>query len=571
MDLLNGYGGSDSSDEDGAPPGAAPAAVTRRVVANPAVDTTAYALKAHARAQAEAAARAGGAGVALQQRTSNATGSVIESAGVEVFDFEEQMNSFSAKGYAIDAVGNVQGDAARAHEDAVKPAKRRREGRAAAAEPRRRARRKAGPGGGRLPPRAVMELVSSEDASGGPLLLSGPWAETGAGAAEGEAEAAAAGAGGAAAEGEGEGEGEGATAGEAEGAAESGGSDAFEARSIFHGASLVDGVGRAWCAAPKGLRAGGGDHDCFVPKRCVHTWDAHAKGVNRIRWMPRFGHLLLSASNDGSVKVWDAARGRRLLRSYLGHGLGVKDIDVAPGGAAFLSSGFDRRVRLWDVESGANAFTLDDRKMAFCVRFHPEDPSAFLAACADSRVRQYDLRSGACVQEYAYHLSAVNSVCFVDGGRSFVSTSDDKKVLVWEYGVPVPIKYIAEPHMQSMPSTCLHPSGKYWVGQSMDNAILVYEATGKFRQAGRKAFRRLSNTGYALGMSFSPDGRYLASGDGEGRLLFYDFRSTKQLKRFGAHDRARAADAVTMDAQWHPLEPSWCASAGWDGKVRLWE
>ena len=45
------------------------------------------------------------------------------------------------------------------------------------------------------------------------------------------------------------------------------------------------------------------------------------------------------------------------------------------------------------------------------------------------------------------------------------------QVLIWDYNIPVPIKYISEPSMHSIPSTTLHPSGKCWVGQSLDNQV----------------------------------------------------------------------------------------------------
>ena len=54
-----------------------------------------------------------------------------------------------------------------------------------------------------------------------------------------------------------------------------------------------------------------------------------------------------------------------------------------------------------------------------------------------------------------------------------VTTSDDKKVLVWEWDIGVPVKYIAEPDMHSMPTTTIHPEGKYFVGQSLDNELVA--------------------------------------------------------------------------------------------------
>ena len=38
-----------------------------------------------------------------------------------------------------------------------------------------------------------------------------------------------------------------------------------------------------------------------------------------------------------------------------------------------------------------------------------------------------------------------STVTFVDEGRRIVTTSEDRKVLVWDYNTPVPIKYITDP------------------------------------------------------------------------------------------------------------------------------
>lgn len=76
---------------------------------------------------------------------------------------------------------------------------------------------------------------------------------------------------------------------------------------------------------------------------------------------------------------------------------------------------------------------------------------------------RYDIREGKEIQNYDHHLAPVNSVLFIEDGRRMVTTSDDKKVLVWDFGIPTPIKYISEPGMHSMPRTQLHPEGKKWV------------------------------------------------------------------------------------------------------------
>lgn len=223
-------------------------------------------------------------------------------------------------------------------------------------------------------------------------------------------------------------------------------------------------------------------------------------------------------------------------------------------------------MRYWDTETGQCVSTLCNRKVPYQVKFHPSEHNSFMMAASDNRLWQWDLNTGETVQEYNHHLSVVNSVLFTDDGRRFVSTSDDKKILIWEYGIPVPMKYISDPSMHAIPTTGLHPWEQHWAAQSMENEIHVYAARDRFRRLRKKVFSGHTNAGFACQMTFSPNGKFLASGDGEGRLFVWDWKSTKQLRRFRAHE-----DGPCIDAQWHPLDPSWVATAGWDGVIKLWD
>ncbi|MCO5596381.1 hypothetical protein L7F22_050442 [Adiantum nelumboides] len=335
-------------------------------------------------------------------------------------------------------------------------------------------------------------------------------------------------------------------------------------KSTFHGKEEHDYQGRSWIVPPKDVKASN-DH-CYIPKRWVRSWSGHTKGVSAIRFFPKYGHLLLSASMDTKVKIWDVHGSGKCMRTYMGHSKAVRDISFNNDGSKFLSAGYDRRIKLWDTESGKVISTFSTGKIPYVVRLHPDEDkqSVLLAGMSDKKIVQWDMNTGEITQEYDQHLGAVNTITFVDDNRRFVTSSDDKSLRVWEFGIPVVIKYISEPHMHSMPSISMHPNGNWLAAQSLDNQILIYSTRERFRLNKKKRFAGHIVAGYACQVNFSPDGRFVMSGDGEGRCWFWDWKTCKVFRTLNCHE------GVCIGCEWHPLEQSKVATCGWDGLIKYW-
>jgi len=343
----------------------------------------------------------------------------------------------------------------------------------------------------------------------------------------------------------------------------------------FHGKALFDYKGTSWMAPPAGaaVREEGDTehHTCYVPKKCVHRFTGHNKGVHRIRLFPKTGHLLLSGGLDGKCKVWSLET-KQVMRTYIGHTAAVRDVAFHSSGNTFLSASFDRFIRLWNTETGEVVNTFTNRRVPYVVKFYPKDEQYFVVGCSDNKIVTYDVKSGEITQEYNHHLAPVNAIVFVDdtGGANpsmkMVTSSDDKQVLVWEWDIGVPIKYISDPTMHSMPVMTLHPSGMYVVCQSLDNQIVVYQAGDRFTLQRKKKFMGHQVAGYACDVACSPDGQFVVSGDGDGKVNFWDWRRHKMLQKYRGHDNGPSIGCV-----WHPTEPSTVLTCGWDGVIKMWQ
>jgi len=344
-----------------------------------------------------------------------------------------------------------------------------------------------------------------------------------------------------------------------------------EEKSTLHISNPLDYQGRSFLHIPTdvgvNLKSDDPPDKCYLPKKLIHTWSGHTKAVSSIKLFPKSGHLLLSTSMDCKVKLWEVYNKRRLIRTYSGHAKAVKDACFNNDGTKFLTAAFDRHIKLWDTETGQCITKFPTNKIPYCVKFNPDEDKQhlFVAGTSDKKIITWDLNSGEIVQEYDRHLGAVNSITFVDNNTKFVSTSDDKSLRVWEWDIPVDFKYIADPTMHSMPSATLSANGK-WLGcQSLDNKIMIFDVHGRFRIKRKKIFKGHMVAGYACQMAFSPEMSYVASGDGDGKVFVWDWKTTKLLSKYQAHD------APCIGCIWHPHETSKLITCGWDAQIKLWD
>ena len=306
---------------------------------------------------------------------------------------------------------------------------------------------------------------------------------------------------------------------------------------------------------------------CYLPKRIIYTYKGHENGTNCLKFFPKTGHMFLSGGNESVITLWDFYHDRKPVRDYRGHTAAIKSLSFSDDGKTFISSSFDKTVKIWDTETGDVTKRLRLRSFPNCVEYRPLNQEEFIVGLSDSRILHYDKRVSekeGLVQTYDHHVGGILSVRYFPDGSKFISSSEDKTVRIWNNQINIPIKQISDTTQHTMPVINIHPSLKYFCAQSMDNFIYTYGMKPKYKRHPRKIFKGQVSAGYNIGFTFSSDGHYICSGDSKSKILIWDWNTTHLLKEINIPGKK-----PVTSVEWNPQETSKIICSGMSGKIYI--
>ncbi|KAJ4363998.1 SEA (Seh1-associated) complex subunit [Neocucurbitaria cava] len=125
----------------------------------------------------------------------------------------------------------------------------------------------------------------------------------------------------------------------------------------------------------------------------------HSRQVHKLAFNPHQGHLLLSASHDATVRLWDLRDMRRDITTcrsrdqYAGVNGGIRDVQWSPTDAVEFAFGTDNgTIQRWDFRHNKGPkqkITAHDQRICTSIDWHP-DGKHLLSAGVDRTVRVWD-------------------------------------------------------------------------------------------------------------------------------------------------------------------------------------
>lgn len=187
---------------------------------------------------------------------------------------------------------------------------------------------------------------------------------------------------------------------------------------------------------PRGryLAAGGSDHliriyDLQKPAQPPMTLTGHGAPVRSLCFRGD-GGLLASASDDETVRLWNAADGK-LERVLTGHGNNVLTVAFSGDGRLLASGGINKTLRLWDLRTFVSSELKGHTGPVNAVVFSP-DSLQLASAGGDKAVRIWDLAKGVEYMKLEGSPSPVVALAYHKDGRRLVTACQDKVIRLWD-------------------------------------------------------------------------------------------------------------------------------------------
>ena len=173
----------------------------------------------------------------------------------------------------------------------------------------------------------------------------------------------------------------------------------------------------------------------------LRVWDA-AKGKPLGGWQAT-KHFVTSvvalsdqraiSAGDPALKIWDVAS-QECRATLVGHSDAVKCVAVAKGEKRAVSGSYDLTIRFWNLETGECLATLNGHSDTVNSVQITLDGRFAVSGSSDSTVKIWDLEAGTCIRTFEGHQDKVHSVAISPHGNLVASTGfNDKTVRLWDW------------------------------------------------------------------------------------------------------------------------------------------
>ena len=319
----------------------------------------------------------------------------------------------------------------------------------------------------------------------------------------------------------------------------------------------------------------------------VHTLRGHQGPVYRVSFGPR-DDVLATGGADGIVRLWLRDKGVQ-IEAFEGHEDEISSLEFSPKPtlgyeSVLVSASDDGQIRLWNIDSPIHPFPHNSH--VFDVTFRPDGRVIASGGVHNVRLWRPDgtLRShiafdkASDIQKREYKANDVKTVDYSPDNRLLAAGGSEGQIKVWEPEVNTaePIQTLAA-HLdgQGVIDLKFSPNGRWLASGGGDRTLKLWTV----KNGSLDLYDTLKHLNEVTAVAFSRDSQLLVTATkadsdvGERGLLIWSVsgarRDSFKPKLKIETELAHEGSVLTIAMQ--QQHPQMIASGGVDGKINLWD
>lgn len=315
-------------------------------------------------------------------------------------------------------------------------------------------------------------------------------------------------------------------------------------------------------------------------KRTTAGWEkldisGHKGDVTALAFSPS-SHYLATGGHDANILFWSLVDGKLAeepvrLQRHTSH---INALSFSPDGRSLVSSSWGTAIRVWSVEEIVKSSPEKQLKEVFLLMGHTygvntiafsPDGKYLLSGSEDQTIRLWDTNDYARTPLVLYgHDSSVVSLQFSSKSQWWVSTGwKDSSPRIWQIAAPVLEPRTFYGPMGVVERIAFSPDGNSLAATRIwERSALIWNLRDQ-----TKPPIDLPHPAGVRDVSFSPDGRWIATTCEDGYVRLWDLLHTNwSTANLTLGDGVEPTLAVAFSP-----DSRWVAAGGSDAKVLLWD